>query len=238
MSSESTTPIGRTPSDATFQFTSHPSVQAFKQSPPEFLRRHFDVSNKARPPVPKFLATGAIVFDHRPPPNSDHPPRTLLIQRAAHDSMPLNWETPGGGCDDDDPSILHACARELKEEAGLDAVSVGPVVPCASSRITSMTDGNAEAGQAEWGERMGGQFFLTRRGGLVCKFYFIVELPEDSASRVNVDPNEHSAFVWATEDEVRRKKMDGENGIQLDFTTREQYEVILAAFKMWNSGKL
>lgn len=243
MSSELATPIVRAPSDANFHFTSHPSAQAFKLSPRDFLSRHFDVSNKTRPPVPKFLATGAIVFDHKPVPTtldgshpvSDHPPRVLLIQRAGHDSMPLKWETPGGGCDDEDPSILYACARELKEEAGLDAVSVGPVVPCTSTSTTRISNGGPENGQPEWGERMGGQFFLTRRGNLVCKFYFVVEVSQDCVSKVAMDPNEHAAFVWATEDEVRKKKMDGEDGIQLDFTTRDQYEVILEAFKMWKS---
>ncbi|KAM7182732.1 NUDIX hydrolase domain-like protein [Rhypophila sp. PSN 637] len=220
------------------RFTAHPSVQAFELSPPDFLARHFDASNKTRPPAPKFLATGAIVFDrpvpspNGPPPTSDRPPRVLLIQRAPHDSMPLKWETPGGGCDDDDPSVLYACARELKEEAGLKAVSVGPVIAC-TTKLISKTNGGPEDGQPDWGERMGGQFFLTRRGNLVCKFYFAVQVPEEAASKVVVDPNEHAAFVWATEAEVRNKKMDGENGIHLDFTTREQFEVILEAFKMW-----
>lgn len=182
MSTELSTPVVRVPSnpDATFFFTSHPSVQAFKVSPKDFLARHFDKSNKTRPPVPTFLATGAIVFD-RPALTADgsHPisnhassPRVLLIQRAPDDSMPLKWETPGGGCDDEDPSILYACARELKEEAGLLPVSVGPVVPCRAT-ATASNNGAPEDGQPDWGERMGGQYFFTRRGNLVCKFNFL-----------------------------------------------------------------
>jgi 8-oxo-dGTP pyrophosphatase MutT (NUDIX family) len=29
--------------------------------------------------------------------------------------MPNKWELPGGAVDDDDPTILHAAARELAE---------------------------------------------------------------------------------------------------------------------------
>lgn len=239
MANELTNSIARGPSDATFSFSAHPSVHAFKLSPPDFIASHFDRSCKTRPPAPKFLATGAIVFDRPVSPNgaptatdpSNHPPRVLLIQRAPHDSMPLKWETPGGGCDDDDPSILHACARELNEEAGLRATSVGPVVACVS-KATRANKG-PEEGQTEWGEQMGGQFFLTRRGNLICKFYFVVEVSEELTGKVIVDPNEHAAFLWATEEEVRSKRMGGEDGIELDFTTREQWEVILEAFRLW-----
>ena len=242
MANELTTPIAQAPSDATFSFSTHPSVHAFELSPPDFLAHHFDKSCKTRPPAPKFLATGAIVFNRPVPANgepratnlSKQPPRVLLVQRAPHDSMPLKWETPGGGCDDDDQSILYACVRELKEEAGLHATSVGPVIACIT-KATRAKDNNEgpEEGHAEWGENMGGQFFLTRRGNLVCKFNFVVGVPEELTAKVAVDPNEHAAFVWATEEEVRNKKIDGEGGVQLDFTTREQWEVILEAFKLW-----
>lgn len=65
---------------------------------------------------------------------------------------------------------------------------------------------------------------------------YSVEVPEGSTSKVILDPKEHAAFVWATEGEVRNKKMEGENGLQLDFTTREQHEVIMEAFKMWRNA--
>ncbi|RFU81500.1 nudix domain, partial [Trichoderma arundinaceum] len=59
------------------------------------------------------VATAAFVFDAQG--------RVLLVQRAAHDSMPNLWETPGGAVDAGDPTILHGCARELREEVGLVA---------------------------------------------------------------------------------------------------------------------
>ncbi|KAK0754361.1 NUDIX hydrolase domain-like protein [Schizothecium vesticola] len=247
--------------DAAFAFQSHPSVHAFSVSPSVFLKRHFPPpgsSHTSRPPAPVFLATGAIVFD-RPLPNSSNshpasasvdlsggagtqheamtpnpkPPRVLLVQRAAHDSMPLRWETPGGGCDDDDASILHSCARELFEEAGLRAATLGPVV-----RVDSAPDAESgvRGGGHEWGETMGGQFFRTRRERLVCKFYFVAGVPREQTAEVVVDPNEHAGHVWVTEDEVRQKRVRGkEDGLDLEFTTQAQWEVILTAFQLWHA---
>lgn len=43
--------------------------------------------------------------------------------RLASDEDPNKWEPPGGACDDDDESILHAATRELWEEAGLQSSS-------------------------------------------------------------------------------------------------------------------
>ncbi|KAK0710255.1 NUDIX hydrolase domain-like protein [Lasiosphaeria miniovina] len=224
-------------------------------------------SDTSRPPAPVFLATGAIVFDRplpnnnfhpgsagvdvsasagalhealTPNPNSDSakPPRVLLIQRAAHDSMPLRWETPGGGCDDDDISILHSCARELFEEAGLHATTLGPVVRVGSvSSSEGIHGGESTKKQAhEWGEDMGGQFFRTRRGKLVCKFYFVAGVPEARTAEVVVDPKEHVGYVWVTEEEVRQKKVQGEEGgLDLEFTTQAQWEVILTAFHLWHA---
>src|ERR1700733_11374825 len=61
------------------------------------------------------LAVGALVY---------HDSRVLLVQRSATDSSPLKWETPGGACDEEDRTILHATSRELWEEAGLSAVKM------------------------------------------------------------------------------------------------------------------
>jgi 8-oxo-dGTP diphosphatase len=45
----------------------------------------------------------------------------LVVQRSAHDSMPLSWEFPGGGVDEEDSSPEEAALRELEEETGLRA---------------------------------------------------------------------------------------------------------------------
>ncbi|KXJ87938.1 hypothetical protein Micbo1qcDRAFT_215248 [Microdochium bolleyi] len=237
-----------------------------------------------RPPAPHVLGTGAIVFDQPLPTssasgastataagdnedNKPPPPRVLLVQRAPHDSMPLKWEVPGGGCDEDDPSILHSCARELLEEAGLRATAVGPLIRCPASsaarkeeknKTTTTTFSDAagpregEGWEPAWGEHMGGQFFFSRSGKLVCKFQFVVEVERrtptgSGAPEVRLDPNEHFAYVWATEAEVRAKaieaatnpggivRADGTRADEtaLQFASREQWDVVLDAFQLW-----
>jgi 8-oxo-dGTP pyrophosphatase MutT (NUDIX family) len=148
----------------------------------------------------KFLATGAIVFSAS---------RILLLQRAPGDSMPNRWETPGGACDNDDQTILHAVARELWEETMLVARSVGPMV----------------------GE---GYTFKTRSGKMVRKLNFIVEVERrdgdgDGGSNfeVRLRPEEHQGFVWATEEEVRACKV---GDVEIGFTKPEQEAVVLDAF--------
>jgi 8-oxo-dGTP pyrophosphatase MutT (NUDIX family) len=146
----------------------------------------------------KFLATGAIVFSTS---------RILLLQRAPGDSMPNRWETPGGACDDNDQTILHAVARELWEETMLVARAVGPMV----------------------GE---GYTFETRSGKIVRKLNFVVEVERrggDGGSNfeVRLRPEEHQGFVWATEEEVRGCKV---GDMEIRFTTPEQEAVVLDAF--------
>ncbi|KAB5578704.1 hypothetical protein GE09DRAFT_1214855 [Coniochaeta sp. 2T2.1] len=63
-----------------------------------------------------YIAMSALVMDSR----MESSPRLLLLQRAAGDVDANKWEPPGGAFDDDDNTILHAAARELWEEAGLE----------------------------------------------------------------------------------------------------------------------
>lgn len=124
--------------------------------------------------------------------------------------MPNLWETPGGACDDTDPTILHAAARELFEEAGLLAKHVCAVV------------GDPH-------------FFSSRSGKRICKFSFVVEVEGDGDGdgeevEVVMDPKEHQRFVWASEEELRAGQ--GKVGdVKVEFTTREQREIVLAGFQ-------
>ncbi|KAI0402998.1 NUDIX hydrolase domain-like protein [Xylaria palmicola] len=148
-----------------------------------------------------YIATSAIVLDTRVASR----PRVLLLQRAASDEDPNKWEPPGGACDDSDESILHAAARELWEEAGLRAARIGGPV--------------------------GDPYFFTLSDGKkVCQFNFAVHMRTDAyaALATRLDPEEHQRFVWATEDEVKARKV---NDIDLDFTREEVERTVLLAFE-------
>ena len=148
----------------------------------------------------QYIATAALVFDTR----EGIDPRILLLQRSAQDSMPNRWEVPGGACDDEDESILHGLARELWEEAGLKATYVEPPL----------------------GEP---HFFTSRSGKRICKFVFVVQVEQGTDGRLDVklDPEEHQRFVWASQDEVKVKKV---GDVKLKFTTQDLENTVLQSF--------
>ncbi|KAL4723890.1 hypothetical protein ACLX1H_009535 [Fusarium chlamydosporum] len=153
-----------------FKFTFDESVSEWNVNHREWLRTHNKTWNS--------LASGALVFDASN--------RILLLQRAPDDSMPNRWEIPGGACDDEDESVLHGCARELWEEAGLQVTHVRHVIP----------DGLDGKPGAVFTNRTGQKFF--------CKFSFEVDVVD---TNVRLDPKEHQDYVWATEEEARQQRM-------------------------------
>ncbi|CAK3820106.1 hypothetical protein BST61_czeina4g001370 [Lecanosticta acicola] len=174
-------------------FETHLDVSSFAVSPQAYHAANPDSRYS-------YIATGAIVFDR----SGTAARRVLLLQRSNYDSMPGRWEIPGGGCDEDDETILHAAARELQEETGLKAARIGSQV----------------------GE---GHFFTSRSGKRICKFTFVVEIGESAEghSAVELDPKEHQNYVWATEAEVKAHAV---GSVNLDFTTIDQEQVVLASF--------
>ncbi|KAI1773647.1 NUDIX hydrolase domain-like protein [Hypoxylon cercidicola] len=176
-------PAGSAPSAPT-TFTSSPSLAPFKLPLQAYLAAH--------PPF-KGIAVGAFVF------NEDG--KLLLVQRAAHDSLPLLWEIPGGACDFEDESLLHAVARELWEESALRAKSIDTLV----------------------GE---GLPFSTRRGTLMCKYSFLTQV---EGYDVKLDPNEHQAFLWVTEEEAKTGKC---GDVEFLYTFKEQQLAVYEAFEM------
>ncbi|KAM3499753.1 hypothetical protein MY10362_007015 [Beauveria mimosiformis] len=186
---------------AELQFRYHPSVADFAVPKKEYLAAH---ANGAF----GYIATSAIVVDRFASPG----PRVLLLQRAAGDSDPDLWEPAGGACEDDDASILGAAARELREEAGLEASFI-------------------------FGQVEKPHFYLvdddTKK---VCQFNFLVLLKEDGESAVKLDPDEHQRFVWATKAEVEAKIVESE-GIHLVFTREEVRLSVLQAFDLLLSDK-
>ncbi|KAI1375637.1 NUDIX hydrolase domain-like protein [Hypoxylon crocopeplum] len=130
--------------------------------------------------------------------------KVLLVQRASHDSMPNRWEVPGGAVDVEDPSILFGGARELLEETRFTAKRFMHVV-------------NEE-----------GQLFSNRTGmKTFCRFVFIVEV--ESSEGVRLDPNEHQDFLWASEEEVRKQRVEDRD---TPISTPEIRTLILKAFRI------
>ncbi|KAL2682733.1 hypothetical protein Neosp_007188 [[Neocosmospora] mangrovei] len=189
-------PSERTPPE--FKFTFDESVSEWNINHREWLKINEKTWDS--------LATGALVFDAQD--------RILLLQRAPNDSMPNKWEIPGGACDDEDPTVLYGCARELWEEAGLELQHISRVVP----------DGFGGKPGAVFTNRTGRRFF--------CKFSFIVDVEE--YSEVKLDPNEHQDFVWATEEEVQREAI-GDRKIPL--TNSLMTNLISKAFSMRKADK-
>jgi 8-oxo-dGTP pyrophosphatase MutT (NUDIX family) len=155
------------------------------------------------------VGVGALVF---------HGNRLLIVQRSAHDSMPSLWETPGGACDAEDETILHAAAREVWEEAGL--------------RVKSF---NRQVGT--------GIEFRTSRGLKIFKLSFEVEVEEvDTAEAagleaiaVKLDPNEHQDWAWVSEEDCIAGKSDN---VEIPFTHINQKQTIMAGFEQrWQGAK-
>lgn len=163
--------------------------------------------NETATPKLEGLATGAVIFSaHHPPAQPD---RILLVQRASHDSMPDRWEIPGGAVDDDE-TVLGGVVREVWEESGLKVRRVAASVWAGASAV-----------------------FQTRRGRSIFKLTFVVEVEDSSA--VALDPDEHQDYVWATEEECRKKLVrrsaGGKGPVELVFTTAAQEEAIMRAFE-------
>lgn len=153
----------------------------------------------------ELVATAALVLD------SDlSEPRVLLLQRAASDSYPGKWEPPGGAVDDDDLSILHGAARELWEEAGLQAACIGGPV----------------------GEP---QFFARTNGDKICRFSFAIDVSSDggAALRMKLDPKEHQDYVWATKEEVETGRA---GTVDVEFVREEVKRTVLLAFSHLREG--
>jgi 8-oxo-dGTP pyrophosphatase MutT (NUDIX family) len=175
-----------------YNFKYDHSVAEFAVSKGAYLKAHPGAAFK-------LVATAALVLD------TSHPePRILLLQRAANDSHPGKWEPPGGAVDDEDLTILHAAARELWEEAGLQACRIGGPV------------GDPH-------------FFPRSNGDQICRFNFAVHvLSNDGAAlRTQLDPNEHQSYVWATEEEVRASRT---GAVDLEFVKEEVKRTVLLAF--------
>jgi 8-oxo-dGTP pyrophosphatase MutT (NUDIX family) len=218
-------------------FTAHQSLAAFTIPSTTYLTQNPTLTIRDKPYAIAGLAGATVVI---------YPPASQLhLSQSRFHTQTNKWEVPGGAIDAEDESILAGCARELFEEAGLVATRLGPLL--------------GEEGEPE--------VFLTRSGRIVLRVPFLAEVdcaavgegraggqePSDAVEdwgvmrlieKVKLDPNEHSAFVWATEEDVRLERMPHEprlrafgEGVEvpskLEFTSREVKECILAGFEAW-----
>ncbi|KAI0156688.1 NUDIX hydrolase domain-like protein [Hypoxylon sp. FL1284] len=183
MAKSAEAPAGSAPSVPT-SFTFSPSLAVFKSSLQAHLSAH---------PVYGAIAVGAFVFNQEG--------KMLLIQRAAHDSLPLLWEIPGGACEFEDESLLHAVARELWEESALRVKSIDALV----------------------GEAIP---FTTGTGTYMCKYSFLTQA---EGYDVKLDPEEHQAFLWVTEEEAKAGKC---GDVEFEYTFVQQRRAVLQAFEM------
>lgn len=224
--------VPRPPPPEIFAYSVDASLESWDVPPREWLRRH--------DPRGRFdgLAVSAFVFDAAD--------RVLLVQRAAHDSMPNRWEMPGGAADQEDGpggSLLRAAARELWEESGLVAERFTHLVPGSESggdrtggRTSSPGDTTANSAGASSNSTNGGTVFTNRTGTRVfCRFAFHAVVR--STAPVVLDPDEHQDYVWATEEEVRQQREIGgdggsDNGRELPMAGAHTQDLILEAFRL------
>ncbi|KKK25697.1 hypothetical protein P175DRAFT_0499777 [Aspergillus ochraceoroseus IBT 24754] len=201
----------------------------------------FSSFRAARPQFTHFVG-GGLIFSRRILQNSDpeegNPPlRILLLQRSFEDSYGGHWEGPGGSCEPDDETLLAGVAREVFEESGLrvsrfvEFVSLDRWTKLKPDRVYAVakftfivevhevgSDGPVHAQDDRKKEEAA--LFTDTSDGLP---------PARWEDAVKLNPEEHRAYRWATEDEIR----EGEaSGIGKFTMLGDQGQSILEAFRL------
>ncbi len=162
-------------------------------------------------------------------------PHLLLVQRAANErSYPNKWEVPGGSCEASDPTVLHSLARETFEETGLRLTKVTRQI---GSGVDFVTGYGARTKswcklsfEIEVAEILGCVLNCGKLGGhgMMGPKEDVAEGEADRADgcgvTVTLDPEEHQAYAWVSEKEIR----DGNYAIM----TAEQKDLMLEAFTL------
>lgn len=158
--------------------------------------------------------------------------QVLLLLRAAHDSYALHWEVPGGGVDPTDSTIIAGAVRELHEETGLtvthvhDIVTLTPYEPLSSDLKSRLSLSPHDEQNTIDADGLVVSFMeTTKRWG---KATVLVDV--EDASDVKICDDEHAAFTWVTEEEVR--SMQFSNGQPLKMVSDGVRRTILHGFQL------
>ena len=118
------------------------------------------------------IVVGVAIFSSFP----ESPRKKLLLLRraASEDAFPNMFEIPGGHAEDVDETLLSTVVRETLEETGL-------VV----KHIVDEFEG----------------FEYHSGNGLTIQINFVVEVDENDALVVKMNPEEHQAFAWVEKGE-------------------------------------
>lgn len=122
-----------------------------------------EIRHKATSDGMTHLSTGvAVLFDKK----------ILLVRRAASDSLPGNYEIPGGGVDEGE-TVLEGAVREVKEETGLIV-----------SKVIATFEGFD---------------YSNSKKPKVRQTNYLVEV---HPGEVKLNPAEHDQFVWVNIDNL------------------------------------
>ena len=205
-------------------FTTSPAVDFINVPRSAFLA--------SRPRI-KRLMTGAIVFRQTSDKNPAPVDQLLLVRRAASDSYPHMWETPGGSVDESDATLAAGAARELWEETGLRATHVACVVGMSLDDSAFEVAGlgiepSAEVAQLD---EDGVTVTFLESGSIWGKSTVIIEV--ESTNEIKVTPEEHSDWAWVSEQDVRRGWTEGDDGKRrrLGFVSEAVIRTLLDAFR-------
>ncbi|MCJ1245000.1 hypothetical protein MMC30_002201 [Trapelia coarctata] len=158
------------------------------------------------------LAIGALIFS---PGHLSSPagPRLLLVQRATTERAFANlWEIPGGAAELSDPTILHSVAREVFEETGLRLTRFVRQIGDGEEFRVSPKEKPKRCLKLSFEihvEEIGNPLLA----GLQQPASLDLEHSDEHSAKpvleslknvsVVLDPEEHQAFQWVTEEEVK-----------------------------------
>ncbi|KAL2214967.1 NUDIX domain protein [Thermoascus aurantiacus ATCC 26904] len=160
----------------------------------------------SRPEFTDFVV-GAFIFSRGDEKNSAVP-RVLLLQRALSDSFGGFWDFPGGLSDKTDSTLLESVAREVYEETGfhvsrvVELVAVDSWVRVKSDCVRKVAKFSFIVEVEEAGSHVGRSSRDAGQADVVLR----ATVWEDS---VKLAEDEHQAYVWATEEEVRESVKGG-----------------------------